>query len=224
MAALPKEGYAPRGASLMRRRRERTLQQKVERPMNALLSSTKTSDALRSSPLAPAARLLSLTTLAILMSVQVGAAFSFVLNDPAVQDSDNDGLSDRQEGIFGTDPRDPDTDGDGISDGDEIEEGSDPLVPEALDEDEDGILDEDDLCLDTAEEDAVDEDGCSVHQLIDAECGELEGVNHGRYVSCVAHVTRDAVREGLISRRERVLLIVEAARSDVGRSSRMGRR
>ncbi|MGH8551231.1 MAG: IPT/TIG domain-containing protein [Methylococcales bacterium] len=44
-------------------------------------------------------------------------------------DSDQDGLSNRDEGIFGTDPLNPDTDGDGFSDGVEIEGNSDPRDP-----------------------------------------------------------------------------------------------
>lgn len=188
--------------------------------MNALSSPTNAHRALRSSPLLSAARLFSLTTLAIMLSAQIGAAFSFVIDEPALQDSDDDGLTDREEQLIGTDPMNPDSDEDGVSDGDEVEEGSDPLSPEEIDEDEDGILDDEDLCLDTEEGAPVDADGCSIRQIISDECGELQGVNHGRYVSCVSHVTRDAVREGLISRRDRVLLIVEAARSDVGRSGR----
>ncbi|MFX0022090.1 MAG: NosD domain-containing protein [Candidatus Hermodarchaeota archaeon] len=44
-------------------------------------------------------------------------------------DSDNDGLFDTQEELFGTNPLDPDTDGDGLSDGDEVlVYGTDPLM------------------------------------------------------------------------------------------------
>jgi hypothetical protein len=42
-------------------------------------------------------------------------------------DDDNDGLSDINESITGTDPLDPDTDGDGFMDGTEFFAGSDPL-------------------------------------------------------------------------------------------------
>ncbi len=41
-------------------------------------------------------------------------------------DSDNDGLKDWEERLYGTDPDNPDTDGDGFSDGKEVEEGTDP--------------------------------------------------------------------------------------------------
>ncbi|MCX6785616.1 MAG: CAP domain-containing protein [Candidatus Komeilibacteria bacterium] len=42
-------------------------------------------------------------------------------------DSDNDGLTDAQERIYGTDPDNPDTDGDGISDGQAVKMGRNPL-------------------------------------------------------------------------------------------------
>ncbi|MCA9364812.1 MAG: hypothetical protein KC736_02880 [Candidatus Moranbacteria bacterium] len=44
-------------------------------------------------------------------------------------DSDQDGLSDDEEVLFGTDPKNPDTDGDSYSDGVEVESGYDPKVP-----------------------------------------------------------------------------------------------
>jgi len=44
------------------------------------------------------------------------------------RDIDNDGASDAQEILTGTDPTNPDTDGDGALDGDEIVHGYDPLV------------------------------------------------------------------------------------------------
>jgi len=44
-------------------------------------------------------------------------------------DSDNDGLPDWKEALYGTDPHNPDTDGDGTTDGDEVAQGRDPLKP-----------------------------------------------------------------------------------------------
>ncbi len=43
------------------------------------------------------------------------------------RDSDNDGLKDWEEAIWGTDPHNPDTDGDGTTDGDEVKLHRDPL-------------------------------------------------------------------------------------------------
>ncbi|PKN54567.1 MAG: hypothetical protein CVU56_25950 [Deltaproteobacteria bacterium HGW-Deltaproteobacteria-14] len=59
--------------------------------------------------------------------------------DCADPDDDNDGLSDVNEGIQGTDPRDPDSDDDGLLDGQEVNNyGTDPLTP---DSDGDGLDD-----------------------------------------------------------------------------------
>jgi hypothetical protein len=49
-------------------------------------------------------------------------------------DRDNDGLSDWQEKLWGTDPTDPDTDGDGTPDGKEVEQNRDPTVSAPNDE------------------------------------------------------------------------------------------
>jgi len=43
-------------------------------------------------------------------------------------DTDNDGLKDWQEALWGTDKNDPDTDGDGTNDGNEITAGRDPAT------------------------------------------------------------------------------------------------
>lgn len=54
-------------------------------------------------------------------------------------DTDNDGLTDKEELELGTDPNDPDTDGDGLQDGAEVNEyGTDPLNS---DTDGDGLTD-----------------------------------------------------------------------------------
>ena len=50
--------------------------------------------------------------------------------DVVFADSDNDGLTDPEETLYGTDPNNPDSDGDGVNDGDEVAAGTDPAVPE----------------------------------------------------------------------------------------------
>jgi len=57
-----------------------------------------------------------------------------------LSDTDDDGLSDYEEWLYGTDINNPDTDGDGLSDFEEIVLGTDPLVDDgALDFDGDGL-------------------------------------------------------------------------------------
>ncbi len=50
------------------------------------------------------------------------------INQITNKDSDNDGLKDWEEGLWGTDSNNPDTDGDNTSDGDEIDGNRNPLV------------------------------------------------------------------------------------------------
>jgi hypothetical protein len=59
--------------------------------------------------------------LAVASSSSIGAAASQI-------DSDNDGLPDWEEALYGTDPKNPDTDGDGTSDGKEVALGRNPLI------------------------------------------------------------------------------------------------
>lgn len=51
-----------------------------------------------------------------------------IINNIAKKDSDNDGLKDWEEGLWGTDPNNPDTDGDGTNDGDEVSAGRNSSV------------------------------------------------------------------------------------------------
>jgi len=52
---------------------------------------------------------------------------SRLVKSAAVKDSDNDGLKDWEESLWGTDPENPDTDGDGTNDGEEPSLGRNPL-------------------------------------------------------------------------------------------------
>lgn len=60
----------------------------------------------------------------------------------AIIDNDQDGLSDEEEKILGTDPNKRDTDQDGLDDPHEAKWGTDPLNP---DTDGDGFLDGDEI-------------------------------------------------------------------------------
>lgn len=72
-------------------------------------------------------------TLFLFFSLLVLSAGFFVFAADTVgtknifQDSDQDGLSNDEEKLYGTDPFNKDTDGDGYSDGVEVESGYDPL-------------------------------------------------------------------------------------------------
>lgn len=61
------------------------------------------------------------------------AIFVFAENDATTNDifndADQDGLSNEEEKLYGTDPMNKDTDGDSYSDGVEVESGYDPLKP-----------------------------------------------------------------------------------------------
>lgn len=50
--------------------------------------------------------------------------------EPAVTDTDGDGLDDDEEISLGTDPNNPDTDGDNMNDGAEVASGRNPLLNE----------------------------------------------------------------------------------------------
>ena len=68
--------------------------------------------------------------------------FFLTVVDIVDNDSDGDGVPDKQEIKDGTDPKNPDTDGDGLNDGDEKKHGTDPNKP---DTDNDGINDGDEV-------------------------------------------------------------------------------
>jgi len=58
--------------------------------------------------------------------------------DGPAADPDDDGLTNGEEELLGTDPDDPDSDDDGLEDGEEVELGTDPTDP---DSDDDGLTD-----------------------------------------------------------------------------------
>jgi hypothetical protein len=73
--------------------------------------------------------------------------------DPALLDSDADGILDGDEtAIYGTDPGSADSDLDGVADGAELAAGTDPLVADSgagVDTDGDGLLDADEAAFGT---------------------------------------------------------------------------
>jgi hypothetical protein len=85
------------------------------------------------------------------------------------------------------------------------------------DEDNDGVPDSLDQCPGTPPGAIVDEDGCSIDQLVPCD-GPWK--NHGQYVSSLAHVTKEFVREGLITDGERSEILSSGARSDCGKKGK----
>ena len=88
------------------------------------------------------------------------------LND---DDTDGDGLSNREEADLGTDPNLEDTDGDGYFDGEEVSIGSNPLD---LDSDDDGLLDAEER------DGLVDSDNDGLINLIDPD-SDNDGLSDG---------------------------------------------
>ncbi len=88
------------------------------------------------------------------------------------------------------------------------------------DQDFDGVPDEVDLCPNTPPCTIVDAQGCSIEQLVPCAGPPTGGTwkNHGQYVSTMAHVTQDFVRQGLISEADRAALVRQAAQSDCGKA------
>ncbi len=87
-----------------------------------------------------------------------------------------------------------------------------------VDGDGDGVLDDVDLCLDTAAGAVVDDGGCSVGQLCPCS-GPLPGQSwrdHGAYVTCVSAAARDFANAGLIGQAEIGVFIRGAAQSGCG--------
>jgi hypothetical protein len=87
------------------------------------------------------------------------------------------------------------------------------LVLGGLDDDNDGVRNDDDQCPDTPLGAVVDQNGCSIEQLCDCE----QARNHGQYVSCVARTSIGFVRAGLIDALERGWIMAEAAQSQCGK-------
>jgi len=69
---------------------------------------------------------LILTSLIVLSFAYFTVAQEQNNNSNIFLDSDQDGLSDQEEKLYGTDPHNPDTDGDGYTDGIEVKNGYDP--------------------------------------------------------------------------------------------------
>lgn len=125
-----------------------------------------------------------------------------LLGDACDDDDDNDNIIDLLDNcptISNTDQVDSDGDDEGdVCDGDV---------------DGDGVGNDVDACPATSAGITITEDGCSAVQQIDLNCIATKFTNHGRYVSCVSHTAIDLVDLGVISKKEKSLLVTNAARN-----------
>lgn len=153
-------------------------------------------------------------------------------------DGDGDGVPDVDDNcpvVANVDQSDTDGDGHGDAcdlddDGDGVSDPLDncPLVHNASqsdfdhdgegdscdgDGDGDGVPNTSDVCPATTGDQNIDAEGCSGVQRVAHDCPAASFVNHGQYVSCVAHAANVAVAAGLLSRKEGNQLVTTAARS-----------
>jgi hypothetical protein len=79
--------------------------------------------------------------------------------------------------------------------------------------DGDGVANGDDLCPLSPLDKPVNANGCTGAQHIVLQCTQDNFVQHGQYVSCVAHAAKQAVEDGLISSKEKAGFVKQAAKS-----------
>jgi hypothetical protein len=90
------------------------------------------------------------------------------------------------------------------------------------DADGDGVADSLDECPGTPADSVVDATGCSIDQLVPCAGPAAGGIwkNHGEYVSGVAQVSEEFVKEGLISQADQDAIVSEAAKSNCGSNAK----
>ena len=96
-----------------------------------------------------------------------------------------------------------DTDGDGVADDEDINPYSDLNATVVFEDCDSGVAN------------TLLEGGCTIADLVHA-CAD-DSVNHGSYASCVAAVTNDLKREGVISGSGKGMIQSCAAQSDIGK-------
>jgi hypothetical protein len=87
------------------------------------------------------------------------------------------------------------------------------------DSDGDGVLDSEDDCPNTPPGAIVDAHGCSINQLVPC-AGPLSGghwKNHGQYVLAISRTAAKFLAQGLITKRQKAVIIATAARSKCGK-------
>jgi hypothetical protein len=88
------------------------------------------------------------------------------------------------------------------------------VTQHCVDADADGVCDELDHCVGESTGGPIGPDGCTVDQMCPCAGPWL---NHGEYVSCVAHTTQDFVTAGLLTHQERADLVSAAGQSQCGK-------
>lgn len=130
-------------------------------------------------------------------------------------DSDNDGLGD---------VCDPDDDNDGVSDLtdncplvanlDQADFNSNGIGDACdADVDGDGVLNQADQCPATPAGSFITPEGCSGAEYIALTCEADNFVNHGQYVSCVAHTASSLVDQGILTPQEKARFVNQAAKN-----------
>ena len=113
-----------------------------------------------------------------------------------------------------------DTDGDGICD--EVDNCVTVPNPDQTDTDGDGVGDACDNCPTVPNPSQTDSNGNGIGDACDdpvAQACPCDGgwKNHGEYVSCVAHVSQDLVKQGVITEDDRQTYMTNAAQSTCGK-------
>ncbi|MGW8302294.1 MAG: thrombospondin type 3 repeat-containing protein, partial [Desulfobacterales bacterium] len=124
-----------------------------------------------------------------------------LLGDACDADDDNDSIADELDNCAVTyNPFQDDFDDDGEGD--------------ACDGDADGdsIANEIDTCPESSLGLQVNDQGCTGPQFIGLQCPRDNFVQHGQYVSCIAHAANEAVEQTLLLEHEKAVFIREAAK------------
>lgn len=157
----------------------------------------------------------------------------------ACDDEDNDGvldLDDNCKSVANPDQADSDADAAGDvcdpdDDNDTVADGTDNCAlvanPDQLDsdldlhgdacdgdDDNDLVVDQDDLCPGTPAGVAYNEDGCTGVQYVARSCGLCKHYpNEGQYQKCVAQASQQAVKDELLTNKERAGIVSGAAKA-----------